>query len=515
MTPDPDALRRLVETWTELAAMDEKEAQDQKDRPSALTSYLTAKARARTFRLCISGLDSLLLGEAAAPSPQEARPTVRLDSYYDWCIEKMRQTLREAQGTGSELSILMAAFDSILKQVDVHVIEFGDCHYKELSKALRAAAQPSAVPAAREAGHAPETEVDRFRAKHPGVLRLAEITEWAETTDSRLDERDLRADVLFLLSELGRAEPPADLLANQVAEICICAAIQLSGGELFRGHRHDDAIQTAGKAGVERGSIADAEQGFITSRNRFVGREEGARLQRAAGIPSATTGELPSDGMLFSEDLYLRTTKGQILPRVTGAFSRDSVETNAAERMVDQVVHRPDGQRESAARTLASIAAMLGWLNMPPRDVLEADVRALKARVKENHKLQEIRSQMLAVLVRDLGHDHQPQYGWAPVRHQYAWRMAVDGMTDAEIAAEVTEGKARSEGDGEPFVDYLTRRRERTDLQATTSTLRTALEQLRIDANRLCDRMLGGTYEDDCRRSIAAADAALADAGRE
>lgn len=37
-----------------------------------------------------------------------------------------------------------------------------------------------------------------------------------------------------------------------------------------------------------------------------------------------------------------------------------------------------------------------------------------------------------------------------------------------------------------------------------------ALQQLRIDANRLCDRQLGGTYEEDCRRSIAAADAAIA-----
>lgn len=33
-----------------------------------------------------------------------------------------------------------------------------------------------------------------------------------------------------------------------------------------------------------------------------------------------------------------------------------------------------------------------------------------------------------------------------------------------------------------------------------------ALKQLRLDANRLCDRNLGGTYEEDCRRSITAAD---------
>ena len=39
-----------------------------------------------------------------------------------------------------------------------------------------------------------------------------------------------------------------------------------------------------------------------------------------------------------------------------------------------------------------------------------------------------------------------------------------------------------------------------------------ALKELRIDANRLCDRCLGGTYEDDCRRSIDKADDAIAKA---
>lgn len=37
-----------------------------------------------------------------------------------------------------------------------------------------------------------------------------------------------------------------------------------------------------------------------------------------------------------------------------------------------------------------------------------------------------------------------------------------------------------------------------------------ALRDLRQNANRLCDRNLGGTYEEDCRRSIAQADVVLA-----
>lgn len=82
------------------------------------------------------------------------------------------------------------------------------------------------------------------------------------------------------------------------AEICICAAIQLADGRIIRGHRHDDCIQTAIKWQAEPRA---AQQGFVTSRNRFVDRHEGMRLQNAAGIESVNgyRGEV-----LFSEDLY-------------------------------------------------------------------------------------------------------------------------------------------------------------------------------------------------------------------
>jgi hypothetical protein len=40
-----------------------------------------------------------------------------------------------------------------------------------------------------------------------------------------------------------------------------------------------------------------------------------------------------------------------------------------------------------------------------------------------------------------------------------------------------------------------------------------ALKALVIDARRLCDRNLGGTYEEDCRRSIARAEAAARSRG--
>jgi hypothetical protein len=53
-------------------------------------------------------------------------------------------------------------------------------------------------------------------------------------------------------------------------------------------------------------------------------------------------------------------------------------------------------------------------------------------------------------------------------------------------------------------------RQAREQAEQEQDRLRKALEELRINANRLCDRQLGGTYEDDCRRSLAKAEAALA-----
>ena len=92
-------------------------------------------------------------------------------------------------------------------------------------------------------------------------------------------------------------------------EIVICAAMRWND-KVWRGHRHGDAMQVmreelsfnmTRKEILHKVSFED--QGFVTSRNRFVTREEGRILQDAAVIRSAD-----SDGYrgktLFSEDLY-------------------------------------------------------------------------------------------------------------------------------------------------------------------------------------------------------------------
>ncbi len=97
-------------------------------------------------------------------------------------------------------------------------------------------------------------------------------------------------------TELSDSQPISD------SEICICAAIILDDGRIIRGHRHDDCIQTASKwkkAGQDIGKLSMEQQGFYTSKERFVDREEGLRIQRAAGRNLEILGSV-----LTSEDLY-------------------------------------------------------------------------------------------------------------------------------------------------------------------------------------------------------------------
>lgn len=99
-----------------------------------------------------------------------------------------------------------------------------------------------------------------------------------------------------------------ELEAVQFVEICICAALRLPDGRIFRGHRHGDCIWTAHnlveyeKPGSWEPSMCE-DQGFITSLNRYVDREVGLSLQKAAGIPSACPSGYRKSH-LFSEDLY-------------------------------------------------------------------------------------------------------------------------------------------------------------------------------------------------------------------
>lgn len=79
-------------------------------------------------------------------------------------------------------------------------------------------------------------------------------------------------------------------------------------GYIVRGHRHMDCIRTA--RGIPRymnidWSVHGEDQGFMTSQNRYVDRDEGLKIQLAAGIESAAKAHGDDyRGKLFSEDLY-------------------------------------------------------------------------------------------------------------------------------------------------------------------------------------------------------------------
>lgn len=89
---------------------------------------------------------------------------------------------------------------------------------------------------------------------------------------------------------------------NDYKEICICAAVKIDG-HIFRGNRHGDCMLSARNMLGDKTKILRDEQGFITSTGRYVSREEGRKLQDAAGIKSVNPHGYVA-GTLFSEDLY-------------------------------------------------------------------------------------------------------------------------------------------------------------------------------------------------------------------
>jgi hypothetical protein len=74
----------------------------------------------------------------------------------------------------------------------------------------------------------------------------------------------------------------------------------ISSGTVLCGHRHNHIIgQCASLLGKKQHEMGKSVQGFLTSANRFLNREEAAKLHIENG------GELNySTDELFSEDLY-------------------------------------------------------------------------------------------------------------------------------------------------------------------------------------------------------------------
>ena len=89
---------------------------------------------------------------------------------------------------------------------------------------------------------------------------------------------------------------------TKVMETCICSAVIAENGKIIRGHGHSDCLSAILDRGLKPMKGEDA-QGFITSFNRFVTREEGRKLQDLAGIKSVDCNGYRGN-KLYSEDLY-------------------------------------------------------------------------------------------------------------------------------------------------------------------------------------------------------------------
>jgi len=88
-----------------------------------------------------------------------------------------------------------------------------------------------------------------------------------------------------LQAEIAALKLRIEKLDEELKEICICAAIKTPSG-IYRGHRHGDCFLVMQRKKILR-STEDI-QGFITSRNRFVDRNEGRKLQDIARIESVS-----------------------------------------------------------------------------------------------------------------------------------------------------------------------------------------------------------------------------------
>lgn len=90
-------------------------------------------------------------------------------------------------------------------------------------------------------------------------------------------------------------------------EFIICAALQVEEtGKIYYGHRHSYCIEAAsGELSWTRSrqevSRLKQTQGFITSTNRFVDREEAWKIAKENNQIIQQSG---GEGILYSEDLY-------------------------------------------------------------------------------------------------------------------------------------------------------------------------------------------------------------------
>lgn len=78
----------------------------------------------------------------------------------------------------------------------------------------------------------------------------------------------------------------------------------IENGVVLCGHRHHSIIgQCVALFNKAQHEMGESEQGFLTSKNRFVGRNEAAKIAQASGQINWKMVDF-EQVMLYSEDLY-------------------------------------------------------------------------------------------------------------------------------------------------------------------------------------------------------------------
>lgn len=132
----------------------------------------------------------------------------------------------------------------------------------------------------------------------PAAVRLA-----LDALESGADISQRRDAFYALRDEFYPIFPRQQIQKDE--EIVICAAVKTVEGKIIHGHRHDGAMEYAIQMGLTLVPYEQNQQGFVTSRGRYVDRVEAAALQKAAGIKSVdheNRVDFPTE--LFSEDLH-------------------------------------------------------------------------------------------------------------------------------------------------------------------------------------------------------------------
>ncbi len=136
------------------------------------------------------------------------------------------------------------------------------------------------------------------------------MSKWYQVKKDDIDVDEKAGDLNVYLDSDNEGNIYAEIKLADVRdlidkEIIICSAVKTPKGLIVRGHRHCDCYNNLSNRPDYKDpkSVAFCEEGFITSKNRYVGREEAMQIQLRAGIASADPGGYRGE-MLFSEDLY-------------------------------------------------------------------------------------------------------------------------------------------------------------------------------------------------------------------